>query len=399
MVKSLVAFWILSLACCLAGADSAIPERWAALLKQVVEINSGTENSAGLDEVRKILIPEFERLGYVSHTYDFGNGHKLVSFDFPKAESPKLLLIGHIDTVFPKTSDFQKISQEGDHLVGPGVMDMKGGVVMILNLLSDLSASGNSDILEKIRVVLDDDEEIGSSNGQETLRKLATQVPYALVFEPGLPDGAVMTSQSGVHWVEISVEGKTAHAGADFKNGLNACVALSAKIADIAKLSEIKKHLTVNVGTLQGGTKPNVVCGTASAKVDIRYVDSKDLARVLKKIEVIVARKDAYNPELKAAPVGHMKDMIHVPSLTTDSSEKIFEILQSAAKAVGQKIDSRYVAYASDGNQIAPTGIQLLVGMGPCGENPHTDKEFLILHTYPERLKLNKELIHQLIAK
>jgi glutamate carboxypeptidase len=377
--------------------DSPIPEKWSDLLKKVVEINSGTENADGLDEVRKILIPEFESLGYKTTVYDTGSGHKVVSFDFPNAGSPQLLMIGHIDTVFPKTSNFQKISQDGDHLSGPGVMDMKGGDIMILNLLTDLSAHGNGKILRQIRILLNDDEEIGSPYSQKKFRELATGVPYALIYEPGLPDGAVMSSQGGVHWIELSVTGKTAHAGADFQNGLNACVALSGKLADIAKLTDVKHSLTVNVGTLEGGTKPNVVCGKASAKIDIRYTDSKKLEVVLKKIKKIADRADAYNPFLKQAPTAEIKEIIHVPSLTADSSQRIFATLQSVAKNLGQKIGGEHTAYASDGNQIAPTGIQVLVGMGPCGENPHTDKEFLIVHTYPERLKLNLGLIHQLI--
>jgi len=269
--------------------------------------------------------------------------------------------------------------------------------VMILNLLTELS-SGGPETLRKIRIVLDDDEEVGSPNSQKILRDLAKGLSYALIFEPGLPNGSVMTSQSGVHWLELVLTGKTAHAGADFKNGLNACVALSAKLVDIARLTDFKKHLTVNVGRIEGGTQPNVVCGSASAKIDIRFVDSKDLTSVMKKIDKIAARVDGYNPSLKAAPTASIREIVHVPSLTSESSRQIFKTLEAAAQAVGQKIDSQYVAYASDGNQIAQTGIQLLVGMGPCGENPHTEKEFLILHTYPERLKLDLELIHRLLS-
>ena len=239
-------------------ASRVIAEKWMALLKDLVEINSGTENVAGIEDVRKKVIPEFEKLGYHATIADFGNGHKLVSFDMPgdiPGQGPNILLAGHLDTVFPKISPFQKLTQTGDELHGPGVMDMKGGVVMILNLLSDFDMSTR----KQIRIVLNDDEEIGSPNSKKKFDELAANIPFGLIFEPGLPNGDVITSSSGVHWIEINVKGLAAHAGMGFQKGLNACLALSEKLPRIAQLTNFGRDLTVNIGSIEGGTKPNVV--------------------------------------------------------------------------------------------------------------------------------------------
>jgi glutamate carboxypeptidase len=181
------------------GVGKAIGEKWFSLLKDLVETNSGTDNVAGIEEVRKKLIPEFEKLGYHASITDFGNGHKLVAFDWPSHQSsghnndhPKVLLTGHLDTFFPKTSAFQKLTESPTELHGPGVMDMKGGVVMILNLLTDL----DEDSRRQIRIVLNDDEEVGSPNSKNKTDELAANIPYGLVFEPGLPNGDVIISHS-----------------------------------------------------------------------------------------------------------------------------------------------------------------------------------------------------------
>jgi glutamate carboxypeptidase len=379
-----------------------IAEKWMSLLKEVVEINSGTENVAGIEDVRKKIIPEFEKLGYHATIADFGNGHKLVSFDIPgdmpggvPGQGPKVLLAGHLDTVFPKASPFQKLTQAGDELHGPGVMDMKGGVVMILNLLSDFDMSAR----KQIRVVLNDDEEIGSPHSKKKFDELAANISYGLIFEPGLPNGDVISSSSGVHWIEINVKGLAAHAGMGFQKGLNACLALSEKLPRIAQLTNFKKNLTVNIGSIEGGTKPNVVCATASAKIDIRYVDPADLTRALAQIEKIAQRPDAFNPTLNEAPTTETQELIHVPSMTAKSSHELLKRLQSVAKKLGIHINGEQTGFASDGNHLAGTGMQLLVGLGAAGEGPHTENEFMKLSSYPERLRMNEAFIRNLLSQ
>ncbi len=205
---------------------------WQSLLESLVDINSGTRNVEGLDAVREVLIPEFEKLGLRADIHDLDDGHKLVAMAVPGG-APEVLLMGHIDTVFPRDSTFQTFEAKGDRIYGPGIIDMKAGIVLILELLKRLEGS---DRLEKVLVILNDDEEIGSPYSRALVRDLAAGVETGLVFEPGLPGGAVVTSHSGVRWLTLSVQGKAAHAGLEPEKGLNACVELSHKVVEIVNV-------------------------------------------------------------------------------------------------------------------------------------------------------------------
>ncbi len=375
-------------------AEESIPEKSKSLLIQLSEINSSTENTKGLDEVRKLITPEFEKLGFKKTISELPNERKVLIFDV-EGSSPHIGFIGHLDTVFPLSSPFQKVQTNGSMMNGPGVIDMKGGLVMMLDILQKLSPEER----KRVRIILNDDEEIGSTSSRDELKKFAQNLKYGLVFEPGLPEGQMVTSASGVYWLEITATGKASHAGTDFYQGLNACVALSEVLSEISKFSNPKKNLTVNVGFIIGGLKPNVVCEKASAKVDIRYIEPKVLEETLAKIKKSIAKKHAVNPITKAAPVIEMNNLINVPSLTQKSSHKLFKRYREEAKKLGQDIRQEHASFASDANQLSPLGIELMVGFGAYGGKSHTVEEFLDMSTYPGRLALNVEFIKVLIRE
>jgi glutamate carboxypeptidase len=378
-------------------AVESIPTPWLTLLKDLVEINSGTENVDGLNQVRQRLIPEFEALGFKLTTHELANRRKVLSFERPGAQ-PQLLLLGHIDTVFSPSSSFQHFSQTPDSLQGPGVIDMKGGVVLILHLLSELSHRKDEKLLRQIRIVINDDEEIGSPDSMEKLKELAKGIPYGLLYEPGLQDGGVITSLSGLHWLELTVKGKAAHAGLDFAKGLNACAALSAKLAEIAKLTKLERKLTVNIGTIEGGMKPNVVCESAKAMLDVRYVDPKDRDQLLQKIRTITAKADGFNSTLNEAPVAEVKITSGIPSMTSASTEAVFRAAREVAKEQGLPFKNGHASYVTDGNRLAPLGISLLIGMGPSGSGMHSSQETMNISSYFERLQLNLGLVKKLLS-
>jgi glutamate carboxypeptidase len=374
-----------------AGAE-AVPQ-WQVLLERIVNINSGTRNIEGLEAVRQVLIPEFEKLGFAITIHDLDDGHKLLSMTVPGA-TPELLLMGHIDTVYPKDSEFQTYELRGDRIYGPGVIDMKGGIVLMLSLLAEYK---DSDRLDRIMVLINDDEEIGSPYSQALVRELAAGVGSGLVFEPGLPDGAVVTSHSGVHWLTLSVEGKPSHAGLEPELGINACLELSDKVVRISKLSDYGRKLSVNVGTIEGGTKPNVVCESARAGIDIRFVEKDDLDRTLAAIRAIADEMAVYNEILQAAPIAGIEILVDTPSMPPALTERLYGLLRIAARTVNQDVSGRHVGYASDANQLAPTGMDLLVGLGPYGGGMHTGDEHMIVSTYDERLALTRALVEEIL--
>ncbi|WNG40132.1 M20 family metallopeptidase [Archangium minus] len=369
--------------------------KWQGLLEKLVGINSGTQNVEGLEQVRGVLIPEFEALGFVTTTTDLGNGRKLLSFQTPGSK-PELLLVGHLDTVFERTAgSSQGLRRDGDKLMGPGVIDMKGGVVLLLDVLESLRDTG---LLGRIKVVLNDDEEVGSPHSKEALRQAARGIPFALVFEPGLPDGSIVASQSGVRWLRLTVKGRGAHAGLEPERGVNACVEASHKASRLDALTSFQRGLTVNVGTISGGTKPNIVCEEASLMLDIRYRREADLEATLKRIERIRKEMTVFNPVLRVSPTATLETVAELPNLPSERTLQLRELASQVAASAGQRIEAKHVGYASDGNHLASTGIEVLVGLGPYGGGMHTQDEFLSLQGYASRRGFNRALIQKILS-
>jgi len=378
---------------CAGGARAETVPAWQTLLKEIVDINSGTRNAAGLDAVRKALIPPFEKLGFKATVRDLGDGHKLLSMVLPGGK-PELLLMGHIDTVFEPDAKTRKYAVKGDRIYGDGIIDMKAGIVLMLGLAE---AFDGTDRLGKLMIIINDDEEIGSPYSKTAVKALVKDVNAGLVFEPGLPDGGVVTSESGIRWLTLSVKGKASHAGLEPQNGINACVELGDKVVRMARLSDYGRKLSVNVGTIKGGTKPNVVCESAEAGIDLRYVEDADLQKTLQAIQAITGEMSVYNDVLRAAPTAALKTDVAIPSLPPARTERLYGLLEIAAKKTGQRVTGSHVGYVSDANHLAETGMDLLVGLGPYGRGMHTSTEYLTPSTYQERLGLTKALVEEIL--
>jgi glutamate carboxypeptidase len=388
--RTLTVLAALAFAC---GARAETVPAWQTLLEKIVNINSGTRNVAGLDAVRQALIPEFEKLGFKATVHDLKDGHKLLSMVVPGGK-PELLLMGHIDTVFEKEAKRRKYRVDGDRIYGDGIIDMKAGIVLMLGLAEEFEGT---DRLGKLMVIINDDEEIGSPYSKAAVKTLVKNVKSGLVFEPGLPGGGVVTSESGIQWLTLSVKGKASHAGLEPQNGINACVELSDKVVRMARLSNYGRKLSVNVGAIKGGTKPNVVCENAEAGIDLRYVEDADLQKTSKALQAITDEMSVYNDVLRAAPTAALKTDVAIPSLPPARTERLYGLLEIAAKKTGQRVTGSHVGYVSDANHLAETGMDLLVGLGPYGHGMHTSTEYLTPSTYQERLGLTKALVEEIL--
>ncbi len=378
---------------CAGGARAEAVPAWQTLLQKIVNINSGTRNVAGLDAVRQALIPEFEKLGFKATVHDLKDGHKLLSMAVPGGK-PELLLMGHIDTVFEKDSATRKFAVKGDRIYGDGIIDMKAGIVLMRDLAE---AFKGTDRLGRLMVIIDDDEEIGSPYSTSLVKELVRDVKSGLVFEPGLPGGAVVTSESGIRWLTLSVKGKASHAGLEPEMGINACVELGDKVVRAARLSDYSRKLSVNVGTIKGGTKANVVCESAEAAIDLRFVEDGDLQKTLRALQAITDEMSVYNKVLRAAPTAVLKTTVAIPSLPPSRTERLYGLLEIAAKRTGQQVGGDHVGYVSDANHLAETGMDLLVGLGPYGKGMHTNSEYLTTSTYQERFDLTKALVEEIL--
>lgn len=369
-------------------AEAKISNESVSLLEKLVAINSGTQNIEGLEKVRQLLIPEFEKLGYKTRVIEGEKKHKVVQFKVPESK-PELLLMGHIDTVFTKDSPRQKLEQKEGRYYGPGVIDMKGGIVLILDVLKSLTP----ELRKRVTVILNDDEEIGSPHTKEKYLALLSGIQGALVFEPALPGGVLVTSHSGVHWLKLSVEGKASHAGLEPEKGTSSCVELGFKISKIHNLSDYDKKLSVNPGTIQGGTKPNVVCEKAETKIDIRYVAQSDLDETLKQIDAIAQKNHLTLFNSSFPPKGQTEFIVNLPSMPPVRTKTLFAIAEKVGQKNGVPVKGKHVGYASDANHLASKNIDLLVGLGPYGGGMHSDEEFLDPISYSKQQKLAVDVI------
>lgn len=375
-----------------ARAHESISPQYLQLLEEVVDINTDSNNVDGLTRVRSVLIPQFEALGLIVSHHPLADGHETLSFETATAR-PTILLIGHLDTVFPASSSFQHLSRQEDRLIGPGVIDMKGGVIVLLETLAQLNQSGH---LDNVRVVLNDDEEIGSVRSKPVLQQLSQGMTYGLVFEPGLEDGAYVSSQSGIRWVKLTTTGKASHAGLEPENGIDACLDLAIKVQKIAALARPDEHLLINPGVIEGGTKPNVVCDKASVTIDVRFQQLKDWDHTVTALDEISGHVDIYNRKLKQGTHSEWVKLAEMPVLPATGSRELVNLGSEVAKSLGQTFKARAVGYGSDGNNIASPNIQILVGLGPYGGGMHSEKEFMQLSSYQERLIFATALIRKL---
>lgn len=373
-------------------AQDSIDPQYLQLLEDVVNINTDSNNVEGLTRLRGVLIPQFEALGLVVSHHPLSDGRETLSFETSGAR-PTIVLIGHLDTVFPTSSPFQHLSRQEDRLTGPGVIDMKGGVVLMLETLAQLKQSGH---LDNVRVVLNDDEEIGSVRSKPVLQQLSQGLAYGLVFEPGLEDGAYVSSQSGIRWVKLTSTGKASHAGLEPENGIDACLDLAIKVQKIAALARPEQGLLINPGVIEGGTKPNVVCDKASVTIDVRFQQMEDWENTAAALDKISGHSDIYNQTLKQGTHSEWVKLAEMPVLPATGSRVVVALGQEIAKSLGQTFKARAVGYGSDGNNIASGDIQILVGLGPYGGGMHSEKEFMQLSSYRERLLFATALIRKL---
>ena len=273
-------------------------------IRQLVEIESPSDNKSAVDQLGALLAGRFEKIGghaKFHRAQGFGD-HLQVDFSGARSGKP-VLLLGHIDTVYPMgTLSTMPCRVADGRLWGPGALDMKSGIALILHALEGLRTWHNDSVPRPITVLLVTDEEVGSESSRRITESLARKSEAVLVMEPAYGmKGAVKTARKGVGEYTIRVSGKAAHSGLDFDKGESAILEMAKQITAISKLVNLKRGLTLNVGLVSGGTRTNVIPAQAIASLDVRVTHMRDASVIDRQLRALKAFNRKCKLEIKGA--------------------------------------------------------------------------------------------------
>ncbi len=352
-------------------------------LKKIIEINSYTKNKEGINRVGLIFDEWLEALGFKTTIYKrdkIGNHRFYQSLHIEKR--PKLLLLGHLDTVFPP-GKFEYFIEDEKWIYGPGVCDMKGGNIVLVEALREIKRSGQE--IFNIDILFVSDEETGSDNSKYLTSELASHYAYCFVYEAAGKNLELVTGRKGVGTFFIEIEGKAAHAGNNYSDGCDANLELSYKLQALVKLTDLKKGTTVNVGKIEGGIGANTISPHSKITFELRYKDSEERERVLKEIEKIV--NHSYIEGTKAILSGGIQRDV------MQTSKESLELIQKIKEITQKEILSEERGGVSDANIVSSKGVITLDGFGPYGDGDHTVKERALKSSFASRIEMSRELL------
>ncbi len=368
-------------------------------IRELVEIESPSDNKAAVDRVSEAVAHKFSQLGgevRIHPAQDFGN-HLQVNLPGKSSAKP-VLLLGHYDTVYPLgTLATMPCRAVDNKLTGPGVLDMKSGIALMIYVLAALQDWHKEDwhgrLPRPVTVLLVSDEEVGSDSSRAITESLAKKAAAVLVLEPSYGfQGAVKTARKGVGEYLVKVTGKASHAGLDFQKGVNAILELARQIEKISSFTELKKGLTVNVGIVSGGSRTNVVPAEASAQVDVRIARMKDAAGIDKRMRSL----RPFNRKCKIEISGGIN---RPPMERTAGVAALYAQAVAIARDLGWKLGEAAVGGGSDGNFTAGLGIPTLDGLGGVGDGAHAPHEHILISELPRRAALLAGLIERADSK
>lgn len=367
-----------------AALDAAIAEHFereqVELLRRLVEQPSCSREIEDVELAARILDEHADQLGLTQHTHADPDGnwapHRVYTTKDLADDAPAVALVGHVDTVFPRSVGFFGFRREGDLAYGPGVLDMKSGLSSMLGAVAAIQAAEHDlyDCL-RLRIVVVTDEEVGSPSSRALFERLAPVTTAALVFEAGRAEDAIVTARKGTGSFVVTAYGKGAHAGLAHEAGVSAIDALARAIPRIEELTDYARGITVNVGLLQGGTSKNTVPELASCTIDARIEHPEDAARLDARLRDAVRATEL--PGRLAAARLEVDGRFHRPPMVaTDESRALMRRYAAQAAAVGLGHgEAPLQGGGSDANLLAADGVPCIDGLGPAGHGPHQTSE------------------------
>lgn len=354
------------------------------LLEKMVLIQSGSHNKEGVDRVSGLIEFSLQSNSVSCRLIEqtkLGN-HLIVRSLCEDRFDKQILLVGHMDTAFPKDTDFNLFREDSTKCYGPGVIDMKGGLVAGIFALKALDSLG---LLKKIPItfIFNSDEEIGSPSSRELIKAEAQKSCFVFVLECGGLKGEVVTGRKGNLSLKLNVFGKAGHAAFAGQDKGSAILELAYKTIDFESLNDFEKGITVNVGKVKGGVGPNTVPEQATAHIDFRFVEQKDLNFIKEKISEIAAR-----PKTPHTSASFEIVSARPPMEQNEANRQLFQTVKDVAGHLGFPLKEEFRSGVSDANIIAEQNVPVIDGMGPGGANDHSKDEYMIKESLFQRATL-----------
>ena len=364
-------------------------------LKTLVDIDSNSYDKAGTDAVADVIVEWLEADGIdVTRTPRPESGDILearLEGDGSDASAGHVLMMGHRDTVFPTGTVAERgFTREGDTAFGPGVADMKAGLVMNVFVLRALKRL--APLPFPVRALFTADEEIGSRDGTAFIREAASGARAVLNAEPGRISGNMVTGRKGGAAFQIEVTGVAAHSGVSHADGASAIETLARKIVKLHALTDYDSGVTTNVGLIEGGVSRNTVAPSATAQLDTRFVTNQQRVELLAAIEAIIAEEEVPGTQATIRQTSGFLPM--EPAM----SEALFARYRAQAEKLGFSVEGEFTGGCSDAGTTASLGIPTLCGTGPVGAKMHTDDEYCRLETFVPRAQAVAATILELAA-
>jgi glutamate carboxypeptidase len=352
-------------------------------IRKLVEIESPSDDKPAADRMGAFLAGMFEVIGGRARLHRAESFGENLQVDFAGREKIKpVLLLGHFDTVYPVGTLVKMPCRVADgRLYGPGALDMKSGIALMLYVIEALQA-WHDGMPRPVTVFLVSDEEVGSQSSRGITESLAKESAAVLVLEPAAGDrGAVKTARKGVGEYRLTVSGVAAHAGLDPGQGHSAIVELARQIAALSKLNDAERGISVNAGVIRGGTRTNVIAAEAVAEIDVRIKAAKQAAMLDRKLRSL----KAFDKGCKITVEGVINRM---PMERNAGVAELYKKAQAIAEQIGWNLEEAAVGGGSDGNFTAALGVPTLDGLGGVGAGAHAAHEHVVIAELPRRALL-----------
>lgn len=377
------------------------------LVEELCAFNSHTYNPAGVDRAGDIAERELAALGFTAERLPVPPGFE-ISRTGDRLERPlgravralwnptaprRVLLCIHLDTVHLPDSPFAT-RREADRLIGPGVIDAKGGLAVLLEGARRFIATGETHL--GLEVLLTPDEEVGSPSSIALLKDSASRCIAGLVYEPSFPDGAIVAGRKGSGTYTVIVRGRAAHAGRDFTAGRNAAVAAARAIAALDAINGSLPGVTVNVGVLEAGSASNVVPDAAVIRINVRVETPEVAAPLDAAIRSAAHTATTYRDGISVEVAG---GLLSPPRPLDHRNQHLYDLAKTAAANLGIALTWRDSGGTCDGNKLASFGLPTIDSLGPVGGELHSTREYLLPATMPARAEITAQILLQLAAE